>query len=179
LGRSNGTARNGTTRNATGPVDICYKDRMPSTALDTIQTPKTITNRWNILQRLTNHLNIMAVMSIIDRMPDVRVDMLAYLSLFVILTLAVRSYLTPKPSAPLLNPKRWYEFTSSRAVTEVLHTTRSILEDWFAKNPTKPMRLTCDLGDITFLPPSMADEIKRDPRLSFIKAANDSVCGSW
>nr|ACZ63292.1 cytochrome P450 monooxygenase [Fusarium sp. NRRL 36351] len=114
-------------------------------------------------------------MALISSMPDLRLYVLAFFVLLVVLTLAVRRSLTPKPSATLLNPRRWYEFTNYRAVTEVLHTTRSILEDWFAKNPTTPMRLLCDLGDITFLPPSMADEIKRDPRLSFIKAANDSA----
>nr|ACZ63283.1 cytochrome P450 monooxygenase [Fusarium sambucinum] len=115
------------------------------------------------------------MMSLIDGMSDLRFDMLAYFLCFVISTLVVRRILRPKPNAPLLNPRRFFELSDSRAVSEILYTTRQVLENWFAKNPAKPMRLTCDLGQITFLPPSMADEIKNDPRLSFIKASNDSA----
>nr|ACZ63276.1 cytochrome P450 monooxygenase [Fusarium kyushuense] len=117
----------------------------------------------------------MAVMSIIDRMPDVSPEVLAYLSLFVILTLAVRRYLAPKPSAPLLNPRRFYEFSDDGPVSRILTTTRQTIEEWFSKHPATPMRLICDLGEITILPPSMADSIKKDSRLSFIKASNDSA----
>jgi hypothetical protein len=115
------------------------------------------------------------MMSLIDSMSDLRFDILVYPLCFLISTLAVQRIFKPKPNAPLLNPRRFFEFSNSRAVLEILYTTRQVLEDWFFKNPARPMRLTCDLGEITFLPPSMADEIRNDPRLSFIKASNDSV----
>ncbi|KAH7174897.1 cytochrome P450 monooxygenase [Fusarium flagelliforme] len=95
--------------------------------------------------------------------------------LLVVLALAIRRLLAPKPSAPLLNPRRFYELSDNGPVTRILNTTRKTIEDWFAKNPETPMRLICDLGEITVLPPSMADEIKKDSRLSFIKASNDSA----
>lgn len=96
--------------------------------------------------------------------------------LLAILVMSVRRILAPKPSAPLLNPRRFYEFSDDGPVSRILNTTRKTIEDWFDKNPETPMRLICDLGEITVLPPSMADEIKKDSRLSFIKASNDSVC---
>ena len=95
--------------------------------------------------------------------------------IFAILALTVRRIFAPKPSAPLLNPRRFYEFSDNGPVSRILNTTRETIEEWFAKNPETPMRLICDLGEVTVLPPSMADEIKKDSRLSFIKASNDSV----
>nr|AOC89099.1 cytochrome P450 monooxygenase [Fusarium lunulosporum] len=114
-------------------------------------------------------------MAIISSLSDVRLDTLAYFVAFLVVVSVVRKKLAPKPSAYLLNPRRWYEFTDARAVSEVLHTTRQTLEEWFHKHPTTPVRLTTDFGEMTFLPPTLADEIKSDKRLSFIKAANDSA----
>nr|AEB26537.1 trichothecene C-8 hydroxylase cytochrome P450 monooxygenase [Fusarium sporotrichioides] len=116
-----------------------------------------------------------SMMSLINSMEDFRFDMLIYFLCFVILGRAVQWFLRPKPNAPLLNPRRFFEFSDSRAVSEILYSTRQVLEDWFSKYPTKPMRIIADLGQITILPPSMADEIKNDPRLSFIKASTESA----
>ncbi|KAF4473005.1 cytochrome P450 [Fusarium albosuccineum] len=61
-----------------------------------------------------------------------------------------------KSNVPLLNKQGDF---SSRA--------HGLVEDWFRKNPEKPMRLAGDVADVTVLPPSLAQEVRNDKRLDF------------
>ncbi|KAJ3536578.1 hypothetical protein NM208_g1525 [Fusarium decemcellulare] len=63
---------------------------------------------------------------------------------------------TTKSNVPLLSSKD--EFASK---------AHRFIEDWFNKNPEKPMRLAGDVADITVLPPILAQEIRNDKRLDF------------
>ncbi|KAH6652364.1 cytochrome P450 [Truncatella angustata] len=47
------------------------------------------------------------------------------------------------------------------------YNTRSLLRGWFDKNPNRAACIITDIGYMTVLPPSMADEIRNDSRLSF------------
>lgn len=42
-----------------------------------------------------------------------------------------------------------------------------MIETEFAKTADRPFRVMSDTGYATVLPPSLADEIRNDPRLSF------------
>lgn len=44
-----------------------------------------------------------------------------------------------------------------------------MLARWFSANPGKPIRVISDYGEVTVLPPDMANEIRNDTRLSFSK----------
>ena len=132
-----------------------------------------VKHNWHISEGLIHHSTMLNLIK------DMPISAYPLCFLLVVLALAIRRLLAPKPSAPLLNPRRFYELSDNGPVTRILNTTRKTIEDWFAKNPETPMRLICDLGEITVLPPSMADEIKKDSRLSFIKASNDSVCDTY
>lgn len=68
---------------------------------------------------------------------------------------------------PHLNPKAPFEFSDARPKQEFVVGARSMLGKWFASNPGKPVRVIADYGEVTVLPPEMANEIRNDERLSF------------
>ncbi|KAJ6442429.1 cytochrome P450 monooxygenase [Purpureocillium lavendulum] len=70
---------------------------------------------------------------------------------------------------PLLNPKKRYELTTTRAREEFARNSRRILEQWFSENPAKPVTINTDMGLMTVLPSKMADEIRNDKRLGFVE----------
>ncbi|OAQ78207.1 cytochrome P450 monooxygenase [Purpureocillium lilacinum] len=70
---------------------------------------------------------------------------------------------------PLLNPKKRYEFTTTRAKEEFARNSRRVLEQWFGENPDRPVTINTDMGCMTVLPPRMADEIRNDKRLGFVE----------
>lgn len=70
---------------------------------------------------------------------------------------------------PVLNPKKPYELTSSRVKSEYMSRAGEMLHGWFKRHPNKPVMLNADVGRVIVLPPSMANEIRNDKRLSFSK----------
>jgi hypothetical protein len=82
------------------------------------------------------------------------------------------SALTNVP-AHFVNPKGFFELSQKRATDYYMANARKIMLDWFAKNPEKPYTVLTDTGFTTVLPPSMANEIRNDPRLDFSKVAMD------
>ncbi|KAJ4258891.1 hypothetical protein NW762_007978 [Fusarium torreyae] len=63
---------------------------------------------------------------------------------------------TTKSNVPLLNSRK--DFVS---------TANNLVENWFQRNPEKPLRLAADVADITVLPHTFAQEIRNDKRLDF------------
>ena len=90
----------------------------------------------------------------------------------VIALLLRGSALTNVP-AHFVNPKGFFELSQKRARDYYMANARKIMLDWFAKNPEKPYTVLTDTGFTTVLPPSMANEIRNDPRLDFAKVAMD------
>ena len=68
---------------------------------------------------------------------------------------------------PALNPKKPFELTSTRVKQEFFSNARRLLWDWFTTHSNTPVLLHTDTGKVTILPPSMANEIRNDDRLSF------------
>lgn len=95
---------------------------------------------------------------------------------FVILVYSLGS--KPKSDAPLLNPRQPFELTDQRAKGVFYQQCRSLLRNWFESHPSEPAQLITDYGHVTVLPPSMANEIRNDPKLSFADFSADvSVAG--
>lgn len=78
-----------------------------------------------------------------------------------------RASQAPRSDVPLANPKKGPEFSRQRAKKDFVSHANRLVGDWFKTNPNKPMRLIADLEEITVLPPSLAQEIRNDKRLSF------------
>ncbi|KAH8663815.1 cytochrome P450 [Ilyonectria robusta] len=78
-----------------------------------------------------------------------------------------RASQAPRSDVPLANPKKRPEFSRQRAKKDFVSHANRLVGDWFKTNPNKPMRLIADVEEITVLPPSLAQEIRNDKRLSF------------
>ncbi|OJD25220.1 hypothetical protein ACJ73_03415 [Blastomyces percursus] len=72
-----------------------------------------------------------------------------------------------KPNVPLINPKRWFEFSDQRIKQEFVHNAIPMVEKAFTATGNKPFRVQGDSDEITVLPPNVANEIRNDDRLSF------------
>lgn len=90
---------------------------------------------------------------------------------FVVLVYSLGS--KPKSDAPLLNPRQPFELTDQRAKGVFYQQCRSLLRNWFESHPSEPAQLITDYGHVTVLPPSMANEIRNDPKLSFADFSAD------
>lgn len=93
--------------------------------------------------------------------------------IFVVLVYSLGS--TPKSDAPVLNPRKPFEFTDQKAKELYYQKCRTLLRNWFERHPSEPAQLITDYGHMTVLPPSMANEIRNDPKLSFSDFSAD-VC---
>lgn len=95
------------------------------------------------------------------------------LATFVFMFLVYSLGSTPKSDAPVLNPRQAFEFTDQRAKGIYYQQCRSLLRNWFDSHPNEPAQLITDYGHVTVLPPSMANEIRNDPKLSFADFSAD------
>lgn len=69
----------------------------------------------------------------------------------------------------LLNPKGFFEITETRVKKEFILGAKAMLDNWFAGNNEKPVRIISDMGMVTILSPKFAHEIRNDSRLDFSK----------
>ncbi|KAI8659979.1 hypothetical protein NCS56_01216200 [Fusarium sp. Ph1] len=72
-----------------------------------------------------------------------------------------------RSNVPILNGRKGLELTNQRLKKEYVSQATKLVGDWFKSNPNKPVRLISDVEEITVLPPSLAQEIRSDKRLSF------------
>lgn len=66
-----------------------------------------------------------------------------------------------------LNPKKLSDVFGSQTKEVFNQNADKMLKEWFKKNPDKPTSLYTDMGPMTVLPASLANEIRNDPRLDF------------
>lgn len=68
---------------------------------------------------------------------------------------------------PYLNPKGRFEWSSARAVQEMIFDARRKLYRSASGVLGKPFRVLSDVGDVIILPPDVGQEIRNDKRFSF------------
>ncbi|TDZ23970.1 Cytochrome P450 monooxygenase TRI1 [Colletotrichum orbiculare MAFF 240422] len=78
-----------------------------------------------------------------------------------------------KLDLPSVNSRGRFELTAVQPKKRYLTSARDMIYTWFKANPNKPVKLISDIGETIVLPPSMANEIKNDSRLSFMKFSAD------
>lgn len=77
---------------------------------------------------------------------------------------------------PLLNPKRFWEFTPKRVQMEYHMNSTTMILEGVKKYAGEPFRLwTLEYGQVLVLPPRYANEIKNDVRFSFAQLTT-KVC---
>ncbi|ETS76915.1 hypothetical protein PFICI_10789 [Pestalotiopsis fici W106-1] len=94
-------------------------------------------------------------------------DLVAVIFLLVIPNVIVLYTWKCRTILPLVNPKRSYELTSSRAVREFTTSARDIIYSAVNQFGSKPFRVISDFGEVIILRPQQGDEIRNDKRLSF------------
>lgn len=97
-----------------------------------------------------------------------------YLPFLVVIVLLILIYghqtKSSKPHlAPLVNPKRPFEFTNERVRKEFITNCKGLIHDWFKIHPDKPMRVNGDVGEYTILPPSMIAEVDKEHLVSLTR----------
>ncbi|KAK3321311.1 putative cytochrome P450 monooxygenase [Cercophora scortea] len=108
-----------------------------------------------------------------DMIPDPSVKPLpylvtAFLAMVMIYSLQA-SVFGAKNTIPHLNPRRPFEFTDTRAKKDFNFGAKKMLAGWFGANPDKPVRVISGVGEVTVLPPHLANELRNDDRLDFSK----------
>ncbi len=83
--------------------------------------------------------------------------------------IAVVFRLSTASKLPTLNPKGTFEISDRRVKANFQKNATKLLRDWFAKNPSKAVVINGDMGPLTILPPTMANEIRNDSRLGFME----------
>ncbi|KAG6011269.1 hypothetical protein E4U54_008166 [Claviceps lovelessii] len=79
-----------------------------------------------------------------------------------------------KSDVPLLNPKGFLELSHNRIKREFETGCKDMLLKWFASNPDKAVRLNCDTGTATVLPPKFAVEVRNDERFDLFAFLQDA-----
>lgn len=77
---------------------------------------------------------------------------------------------------PLVNPRKPFEFSDSRAKHGFAAHSYEILARGFSTRGDKPFRVISDAGDTTVLSPRFANEIRNDSRLSFTRITARVCC---
>lgn len=91
----------------------------------------------------------------------------------VLVTLYLRASADSKVEQ--LNPKKLSDVFGSQTKADFNQNAGKLLRDWFKKNPDKPTAMYTDMGHMTVLPASLANEIRNDNRLDF-QAVSRKVC---
>lgn len=78
----------------------------------------------------------------------------------------------PKGDAPLVNPKKTFEVSSSRVKQEFVRNARCIVRRALDAFPGKCFRVVGDTGEMTILPVEYANAIRNDERFGFAGFVN-------
>lgn len=79
---------------------------------------------------------------------------------------------TRKPP-PVINPPSLFDFTGMSEKRDFLQRSYEIIHDPTRQNFSRPYSVYSDYGPLMLLPPTLADEIKNDSKLSFFKNIED------
>ncbi|GIJ83279.1 hypothetical protein Asppvi_002098 [Aspergillus pseudoviridinutans] len=97
------------------------------------------------------------------------IQSVSYLIIVFPLLLLVYALQRPKSRLPLANPRRFFELSDSRVKREFISGAPDIIEKGFSLTGNKPFRIIADIGEVTILPPSLANEVRNNKNLSFAK----------
>ena len=92
---------------------------------------------------------------------------LPYLGAVLLVFVVLSSYGYSQKKLVVLNEKSPWELTSTRAKKKIVSGAQQMIDNWFKKNPRKPVQVIADLGAVTVLPAHMAEEIRNSDQLSF------------
>ncbi|KAG7123286.1 Cytochrome monooygenase 2 like protein [Verticillium longisporum] len=111
-------------------------------------------------------------------MAQLDAQQLLYLGLALVVALAscARALGSKEDSIPCLNPsKRPLIFGKDPAASKSFTTNaRGMLAEGRKRFPGQPFRITSDSGETTILPPSLINDIRNEPGLSFMKAISET-----
>ncbi|GAW21478.1 hypothetical protein ANO14919_109970 [Xylariales sp. No.14919] len=79
-----------------------------------------------------------------------------------------------KSDIPFLNPDGIFGLNHSRVKKEFEADGKDMLAAWFAANPDKPIRLNCDTGTATVLPPKYATEVSTQREFDLFEFLKDA-----
>ncbi|RYP45941.1 hypothetical protein DL768_007781 [Monosporascus sp. mg162] len=79
-----------------------------------------------------------------------------------------------KSNVHLLNPRGAFELTNNRLKKDFDVNCKDMLTKWFAVNPDKAVRLNCDTGTATVLPPRFAPEVRNEERFDLFEFLRDA-----
>lgn len=71
---------------------------------------------------------------------------------------------------PLINPAESFEVVDRKRRQHFVRNSAALMGRGEAENAGEPFRLMTDAGELVVLPPSMADEVRNNPNLSFTSA---------
>ncbi|KAJ8133481.1 hypothetical protein O1611_g135 [Lasiodiplodia mahajangana] len=78
----------------------------------------------------------------------------------------------------IINPPKLFDFTGMSNKVDFLQQSYKIVHGTSGES-SRPYSVYSDSGPIVVLPPKLADEIKNDPNLSFVKNVEDDFHGSF
>jgi hypothetical protein len=91
----------------------------------------------------------------------------------------VRQWLlrVPKANFPLLNPAKGFALVDVEKRKEFSHNAARLLREGEATNSKRPFNIMTNSGEITILPPEMADKLRSDANLDFLDVVADDAHG--
>ncbi|KAI5923975.1 cytochrome P450 [Camillea tinctor] len=103
--------------------------------------------------------------------PDA-VQTLPYIVTAILVVIGVMTFGSSKSNSniPMLNPVKSFSLTYTDAKKIFTSSSRKLLEQGKALYSGKAYRMITDLGEVTILPSSVADEIRNEPKMDFTKA---------
>lgn len=90
--------------------------------------------------------------------------------IFCTLLTQIRHWLvkSPKANFPLFNPAKGFGFVDMAARKEFSTNAIQLLREGEAANPKRPFNIMTNAGEMTILPPDMADKLRSEPSLDFL-----------
>ncbi|PTD02359.1 Cytochrome P450 monooxygenase trt6 [Fusarium culmorum] len=85
------------------------------------------------------------------------------------------SFLDRNGKYPFLNPKKAFELTTNRVVSEFIGDSKNILAKGRALYKDQPYRANTDWGEVVIIPPQFLSELKSHKDLNFQTPAEDVV----
>ncbi|KAI1422433.1 putative cytochrome P450 monooxygenase [Xylaria sp. FL1777] len=121
----------------------------------------------------------MSAANVLDQVPAgtnpstaVSPNVIAFVSLILIVFFFSRS--GKKSDLPFLNPHGIFGLDHGRVKKDFEANGKALLANWFAANPDKPVRVNCDTGTATVLPPKYASEVSNRREFDLFEFLKDA-----
>lgn len=102
-----------------------------------------------------------------------------YISATIVFLLLAVQLLPSRNKAPVMNPRKWYEVSWSRAMKDFTFNSKEMLQKAMDASDNKPFQLYTNQGMLTVLPPRYINEIKNDDRLNLSYHVHHAFFGSY